>query len=86
MSTDGFKGNFQFALGLRCFIHFKKNIEKELSERKFNGLSKNDFLVEIFGKKEGELKYSDWWTVRLVKNFMKNCRHQNSNSANVKRA
>ena len=86
VSTDGFKGNFQFAFGLRCFIDFKKNIEKELSERKFNGLSKNDFMVEIFGKKEGELKYSDWWTVRLVKNFMKNCKHQNSNSANVKRA
>ena len=86
VSTDGFKGNFQSAFGLRCFIHFKKNIEKVFSERKFNGLSKNGFMTEIFGKKEGELKYSDWWTVRLVKNFMKNCRHQNSNSANVKRA
>ena len=56
--TIGFKKNFQFAFGLRCFIHFKKNIEKELSERKFNGSSKSDFMLEIFGKQEGELKYS----------------------------
>ena len=56
--TDGFKRNFQFAFGLSCFIHFKKNIEKELSERIFNGLSKSDFILEIFGKQEGELKYS----------------------------
>ena len=38
--TGGFKRNFQFAFGLHCSIHFKKKIEKELSERKFNGLSK----------------------------------------------
>ena len=55
--TDGFKRNFQFAFGLRCFIHFKKNIEKDLSEGKFNGLLKSDFMLEIFGKQEGELKY-----------------------------
>ena len=40
------------------FIHFKKNIEKELSERKFNGLSKSDFMLEIVGKQEWELKHS----------------------------
>ena len=56
--TDDFKRNFQFAFGLPCFIYFKKNIEKELSERIFNGLSKIDFILEIFGKQEGELKYS----------------------------
>ena len=45
--TDGFKRNFQFAFGLRCFIHFKKIIVRELSERKFNGSSKSDFMLEI---------------------------------------
>ena len=40
------------------FYSFQKNIEKDLSERKFNGLSKSDFMLEIFGKQEGELKYS----------------------------
>ena len=45
--TDGFERNFQFAFGMRCFIHFKKIIERELSERKFNGSSKSDFMLEI---------------------------------------
>lgn len=43
-------------LGCIFFVHFKKNIE-ELSERKFNDLSKSDFMLKIFGKQE-ELKYS----------------------------
>ena len=49
--TYGFKRNFQLAFGLHCFffVHFKKNIE-ELSERKFNDLSKSDFMLKIFGK------------------------------------
>ena len=45
--TDDFKRNFEFAFGLPCFIHFKKNIEKELSERIFDGLSKRDFILEM---------------------------------------
>ena len=58
-ATDGDKSlvealahNFPFALQLRCFLHFKKNIQAKLSEL---GLPKHitqQFLDDIFGKRE----------------------------------
>ena len=51
--TDGFKRNFQFAFG--CVVLFISKKHREGFERKFNGLSKSDFMLEIFGKQEGEL-------------------------------
>ena len=53
----GFKRNFRFALFLRCFIHFKDNVKRELQER---GLSNNAkmFMAEIFGKQEDGTLYA----------------------------
>ena len=54
---DGFKRNFRFATFLRCFIHFKDNIKRELSDRGFNPGEKQQFLEEIFGRRDGTVKF-----------------------------
>lgn len=54
---DGFKRNFRFATFLRCFIHFKDNIKRELSDRGFNAGEKQQFLEEIFGRRDGTVKF-----------------------------
>ena len=55
---DGLKRNFRFALLLRCFIHFKDNVKRELTERGLQPETKKLFLNEIFGKQEGNVKYT----------------------------
>ncbi|XP_028410639.1 uncharacterized protein LOC114533331 [Dendronephthya gigantea] len=55
---DGLKRNFRFALFLRCFIHFKDNVKRQLSERGLPSEIKSKFLNEIFGKQEGDTKYA----------------------------
>ncbi|KAJ7370712.1 hypothetical protein OS493_030464 [Desmophyllum pertusum] len=54
---DGFKRNFRFATFLRCFIHFKDNIKRELGDRGFRPGEKQQFLDEIFGRQEGTVKF-----------------------------
>ena len=55
---DGLKRNFRFALFLRCFIHFKDNVQRQLSERGLPSDIKSKFLSEIFGKQEESTKYA----------------------------
>lgn len=55
---DGLKRNFRFALFLRCFIHFKDNEQRQLSERGLPSDIKSKFLSEIFGKQEESTKYA----------------------------
>ena len=54
---DGFKRNMRFAVFLRCFLHFKDNIERELGSRGITGDEKKRFVSEIFGKQEGSVKF-----------------------------
>lgn len=54
---EGFKRNFHFATFLRCFIHFKDNIKRELGNRGFQSGEKQKFLEEIFCKQEGTVKF-----------------------------
>jgi len=54
---DGFKRNFRFSTFLRCFIHFKDNIKRELGERGFPAGEKQTFIDEIFGRQDGTVKY-----------------------------
>lgn len=54
---DGFKRHFHFATFLRCFIHFKDNIKRELGDRGFRPGEKQQFLDEIFGRQEGTVKF-----------------------------
>lgn len=55
---DGLKRNFRFALLLRCFIHFKDNVKRELERRGISPGAKKIFLNEIFGKQEEQIKYT----------------------------
>jgi hypothetical protein len=54
---DGFKRHFHYAIFLRCFLHFKDNIKRELTARGISGDAKNDIIAEIFGKQEGSTKF-----------------------------
>lgn len=62
--TDGekatineFQRHFRFATFLRCFLHVKDNIARELVSRGLTGGIKEQYLSEIFGKLEGSTKY-----------------------------
>ena len=50
---DGLKRNFRFALFLRCFIHFRDNLRRELKRRGLPNKTIEEFITEIFGKQQG---------------------------------
>ena len=54
---DEFQQNFRFATFLRCFIHFKGNIKKELKNRNICSTQHKLYMQEIFGKQEGTTKF-----------------------------
>ena len=54
--VDGFKRNVPYATFLRCFIHYKKNIEEHLENRRFGKELKKLFLDEIFGLQNSDKK------------------------------
>ena len=56
---DGLKRNFRFALFLRCFIHFRDNVKRELERRGFSADAKKAIVREIFGKQEEQVKYAE---------------------------
>ena len=58
--TDGDKAlvealshNFQLAIQLRCFIHFKKNVHEKLHSLGFSSSLAKEMLSDIFGKHTG---------------------------------
>lgn len=42
---------------LRCFLHFKDNIKRELTSRGLDEKVRKQFVEEIFGKQEGNVKF-----------------------------
>ena len=54
---DDFQRNASYAIFLRCFIHYKRNIEECLKKCGFSAESKQLFLEEIFGKQENTIKF-----------------------------
>ena len=54
---DGFQRNAPYAKFLRCFIHYKRNIEEHLKKCGFSAESKQLFLEEIFYKQENTIKF-----------------------------
>ena len=54
---EGFQRNLRFAVFLRCFLHFKDNIKRELTERGIATHAKKQLLDEIFGIQDGTTKY-----------------------------
>ena len=55
---EGFQRNLRFAVFLRCFLHFKDNIKRELTERGITAEAKKQFSDEIFGIQDGTTKYT----------------------------
>ena len=55
--VDGFKRNVPYAIFLRCFIHYKKNIEVNLENGGFGKELKKLFLDEIFGVQNSNKKF-----------------------------
>lgn len=55
--VQGLKRNFRYAIMLRCFIHFKDNIRRELTRRGIAPGEKAGFIEEIFGKVVGDTKH-----------------------------
>ena len=53
--TEALGHNFPFALQLRCFIHFKKNVQEKLRDLGLPSHISQQFL-DIFGKRDGNLK------------------------------
>eukprot|EP00794_Sanderia_malayensis_P004990 gene4990-5648_t len=54
---DGCKRNFPFAIFLRCFIHFKGTIEREITRRGLGTSFKKAVMNDIFGKQEDHTKF-----------------------------
>ena len=54
--VDGFKRNVPFTTFLRCFMHYKKNIEEHLENCGFSKDLKKLFLKEIFGVQNSDKK------------------------------
>ncbi len=55
--VDGFKRNFCHATFLRCFLHFKDNIDHELTKQGIPRELKLKFIEDIFGKQVEERKF-----------------------------
>ena len=51
--TEAFTHNFPYAVQLRCFIHFRRNIEEKLKSLGFSSTVAQEFLSDIFGKQIG---------------------------------
>lgn len=54
---NGLKRNFRFALFLRCFVHFRDNLRRELKKRGLTTNTIEEFITEIFGKQQGSTMY-----------------------------
>ena len=48
--VEAFAHNFPYAIHLRCFIHFKRNVEEKL---KTLSIPSDEFVADIFGKRVG---------------------------------
>ena len=54
--ADALGHNFPFAVQLRCFLHFKKNIQQKLRDLAIPNHVSEKLLDDIFGKQEGNVK------------------------------
>ena len=52
-----FQRNAPYAIFLRCFIHYKRNIDERLKKCGLSAESKQLFLEEIFSKQENTIKF-----------------------------
>lgn len=48
--------NFPHALQLRCFLHFKKNVQEKFGDLALSKQAAQQIMDAIFGKREGNLR------------------------------
>lgn len=53
--VESFGHNFPYATQLRCFIHFKKNVQEKLRSLGFPAHVTSEYMVDIFGKQSGAI-------------------------------
>lgn len=53
--VEAFAHNFPYAMQLRCFIHFKKNVQEKLRSLGFPSSVADEVLGDIFGKHTGSV-------------------------------
>ena len=56
--VEAFTHNFPNAIQLRCFIHFKNNVQEKLKEYGFAASVTSEFIADIFGKRVGNTFYA----------------------------
>ena len=52
---NAFNNNFERAIHLLCELHLKKTVEKKLLELGVTGMLKQDFLADVFGRRNGDV-------------------------------
>ena len=53
--ADAFAHEFRYATHLTCFIHFRRNMKRELNERGFTSKATNDVIDDILGCQKGNV-------------------------------
>ena len=54
--VDAFSHSFPYAIQLRCFLHFKRNLQEKLCDFGIPKQEAQEFLFDIFGKSEGNVR------------------------------
>ena len=67
--TEALGHSFPFALQLRCFLHFKRNIQEKLRDLAIPKHVAQAILDDIFGKREGNVKIEGLVDVTSVEDF-----------------
>ena len=52
---NAFNNNFERAIHLLCELHLKKTVERKLLELGVTGMLKQDFLADVFGRRNGDV-------------------------------
>ena len=67
--VEALSHDFSFAVQLRCFLHFKKNVEKTLEELGIPAQVIQEFLSDIFGERTANTKRA-WLTATQSRSLM----------------
>lgn len=51
--VEAFTHSFPYSIQLRCFIHFRRNVEEKLKSLGLPSSVSQEFLDDIFGKRAG---------------------------------
>ena len=66
---NAFNSNFERAIHLLCELHLKKTVERKLLELGVTGMLKQDFLADVFGRRNGDVRF----LYEVVKGEMAKC-------------